>query len=387
MTIMIKKSCFSVIAFIGIALAGASCSRDSARLAGQFLGSEGKNIYLERVAPGYTSVVDSVKADERGDFGFKITLKDRQPTIFNLRYEGDLVPLIISPREKVRVTSFGDLTHSYNVTGSPQSEKISDLHAILTGGLERLDSISYLLTATNPGDDERRELSRAYYKEYYRIKREHIRFIVENSSNLAGVYALYQRLPGDDVLFNGENDFVYYQMVADSVERYYPNSRYVVALQNEIEARNAKLDLQNKLNAVTEYSDYPDIDLPDMYGHKVKLSSMGGKVILLDFWATSVSDSRINNAEMKELYAEYADRGLAIYQVSVDTSKSVWVTAVQEQKIPWTTVCDFKGASSTAVRTYNVQNIPTNFIIDREGNIVAKNLYGDALAKKIRELI
>jgi peroxiredoxin len=382
-----RRSSYSVIALVGIALAVVSCANDSARLTGQFLGSEGKNIYLERVTPGNTSVVDSVRSDDRGDFRFKIALADKQPTIFNLRYEGDLVPLIISPREKVRVTSFGDLSRSYKVTGSRQSEQVGVLHAILTGGLERLDSISYLLTATNPGDEERRELARAYYQEYYGIKRAHIRFIVENSSNLAGVYGLYQRLPGDDVLFNGENDFVYYRMVADSVERYYPTSRYVTALRKEIDAHNARIALQNKLSEVTEYSDYPDIELPDMYGQKVKLSSMAGNVIVLDFWTTGIPDSRINNAEMKELYGEYAARGLAIYQVSLDTSKSLWVTAVQEQKIPWTTVCDFKGLKTRAFGLYNIQNIPANFIIDREGNIVGKNLFGDALAKKIKELI
>jgi peroxiredoxin len=381
-----KKS-FSVIALVGIAVMAVSCAKDSARLEGQFLGSAGKNIYLERVIPGATSVVDSVKADQRGDFRFKIALEDRQPTIFNLRYEGDLVPLIISPREKVRVTSFGDLSHSYNVTGSPQSEQVSALHTILVGGLERLDSISYLLTATNPDEGRRQELVRAYYQEYYGIKRAQIGFIVENSSNLAGVYGLYQRLPGDDALFNGETDVVYYRMVADSVESYYPTSRYVAALRREVAAHDAMLDLQNKLSDATEYSDHPDFSLPDMYGEQIKLSSLAGKVIVLDFWAASVPDSRINNAEMKELYSEYESRGLAIYQVSLDTSKSLWVTAVQEQKLPWTTVCDFKGAATIGAKLYNIRQIPANYVIDREGNIVGKNLFGNALTKKIKELI
>jgi alkyl hydroperoxide reductase subunit AhpC len=78
---------------------------------------------------------------------------------------------------------------------------------------------------------------------------------------------------------------------------------------------------------------------------------------------------------------------LGIYQVSLDTSKPLWVNAVQEQKLPWTTVCDFRGEATAAVRLYNVAAVPCNFIIDREGNIVAKNLYGDALTKKLGELL
>lgn len=378
----------SVIALACVCLAGVSCKKDSAKLSGNFLGADSRDVYLERVAPGLSSIVDSVTTNDKGEFKFRVALKDRQPTIFNLRYDGDMVPLLISPGEKVRVTSYGDLSRSYKVSGSYESELVSRLHTILTEGLARLDSISYRLTVGSPGETERVELTRSYYNEYYRIKREQIRFIVEHSSSLAAVYALYQRLPGDDVLFNGDSDFVYYQMVADSVSVRYPDSRYVVALQKEVETRNSQLALQDRLlNDIVEISDYPDIELPNMYGQKIKLSSLAGNVIVLDFWSAGLADSRINNADMKELYAELSDRGMAVYQVSLDTSKPLWVTAVQEQKLPWTTVCDFRGEQSLGVRTYNIRQIPANFVIDRNGNIVGKNLYGDALVKKIKELI
>ncbi len=378
----------SVIAVSLMGLAAVSCHKESAKLQGHFVGVSGKPIYLERVTPGYSSVVDSVKTNEKGEFAFKVSLRDRQPTIFNLRYNGDMVPLLISPGEKVRVTSLGDVARSYKVAGSPESELIGELHAILTDGMGRLDSISNLFALSSPDGPERRELTRAYYDEYYRIKRAHIRFIVENSSSLAAVYGLYQRLPGDEVLFNGESDFVYYRMVADSVHAHYPESRYVIALEKEIETQNARKELQNKLmDSVVEISDYPEIELPNMYGQKVRLSSLAGDVILLDFWSAAIADSRINNAEMKELWSEYAHRGLAVYQVSLDTSKPLWVNTVQEQKLPWITVCDFRGEQSMAVRMYNIRSIPANFIIDRAGNIVAKNLYGDALANKLKELL
>ncbi len=378
----------SIIALSIIGLAGVSCQKESARLQGYFIGAADNPIYLERVTPGYTVVVDSARTNEKGEFGFKINLKDRQPTIFNLRYNGNMVPLLIAPGEKVRVTSMGDVSRSYKVAGSPESELVGRLHGILTDGMGRLDSISNLFALSSPDGPERRELTRAYYSEYYRIKQKQIRFIVENSSSLAAVYALYQRLPGDDVLFNGESDFVYYRMVADSVHMRYPESRYVIALEKEIETRNAQIELQNKLldNAV-EIADYPEIELPNMYGQKIKLSSLAGSVIVLDFWSASITESRINNAELKELYSAYSDKGLAIYQVSLDTSKPLWVNTVQEQKLPWITVCDFRGEQSLAVRMYNIRSIPANFIIDREGNIVAKNLYGDALEKKVKELL
>lgn len=374
--------------FLGLATL-ASCHRDSAKLGGRLIGAENKPLYLERVTPGASGVVDSVVADTDGKFRFKVALADREPTIFNLRYDDGMVPLLIAPGENVSVMSFGDVARGYSISGSPESELVAEVHRILSGGAASLDSISGLYAMSSSfGELRQRELSRAYFDEYFRIKRRQIRFIVENSSSLAAVYALYQRLPGDDVLFNGDTDYVYYQMVADSVHRHYPSSRYLVALEKEIETGRARRDLANRVatEGLVEM-DYPDIDLPNMYGQRVRLSGMAGKVIVLDFWSAAIPESNLNNVDLKELWAEYADDGLVVYQVSLDTSKPLWVNAVQEQKLPWTTVCDFRGELTMAARLYNITSIPADFIIDRDGNIAGKNLYGDALAAKIKELL
>ncbi len=378
----------SVLFTVPVFLAGlAACGGgERARLSGHFIGAAGQPVYLERVVPGQAVAQrDTVVTNDKGEFDFRVELPDGQPTIFNLRYDGDMVPLLVSPREKLIVMSLGDLD-GYSVSGSPESELVWRLHGILSGGAARLDSIATLFSFGS--EEERTFQRRAYSEEYMRIKRQHIGFIVENASSLAAVYALYQRLPGEEVLFNGENDYVYYQMVADSVRQRYPDSRYVQALDREVAALTAQRDLLNKFSEgqVPEI-DYPDIDLPDMYGQSIKLSSLAGKVIVLDFWSAADSGSGLRNAEMKELWGAYSEAGLAIYQVSLDTSKQLWVNAVQEQKLPWTTVCDFRGTATGAAMVYNIDRIPYNFIFDREGSIVGRNLYGDALESKIKELL
>ncbi len=358
-----------------------------ARIRGHFIGAASRPVYLEKVMPGETAPApDTIVTNDKGEFDFRVTLPGGEPTIYNLRYDGDMVPLLVSPRETVSVMSLGDLD-GYRVSGSPESELVWRLHGILSGGAASLDSISNLYRSA-PEGERRENLRKTWYDKYLNIKRRQLGFIVENASSLAAVYALYQRLPGDQVLFNGETDHVYFQMVADSVQRRYPDSRYVRALEREIAKGAAERDLANRLatEGIAEL-DYPDIDLPNMYGQRMRLSSLAGKVIVLDFWITTDTQSRLVNAEMKELWEEYSEEGLAIYQVSVDTSKPLWVNAVQEQKLPWTTVCDFRGEATSAVRLYNVATIPCNFIIDREGNIAGKNLYGDALAEKLRELL
>lgn len=127
--------------------------------------------------------------------------------------------------------------------------------------------------------------------------------------------------------------------------------------------------------------------MPDMFGNKIRLSSLQGKVILVDFWSALAGNSNQLNAELKESYEKYSERGFEIYQIGVDNSKAIWVSAVQEQNLPWISVCDLRGTASTALTLYNVQNLPANFLIDREGNIVAKNVYGAELEKRVAALL
>ncbi len=356
----------------------ASCTGNTARIRGQLIGAAQEPVYLESVG---TSFADSTLTDDKGAFAFKVELPDGQPTIFNLRHGVDMVPMLVSSGERVSVMSLGDLGRGYRVSGSRESELVWELHGILSDGAAKLDSIAGLYALSIPESPRRRELSKAYADQYYGTKRAQIGFIVKNASSLAAVYALYQRLPGDPVLFNGDNDYVYYRMVADSVEGHYPDSRYVEALRAEVE----KLTAGRNLN-ITE-SNFPEIELPNMYGQKVKLSSLTGKVIVLDFWSAALPASNANNVEMKELWNEYADRGLAVYQVSLDTSKPLWVNAVQEQKLPWATVCDFRGEATSGVALYNVRALPANFVIDRKGNIVGKNVFGEKLYETVSRLI
>lgn len=153
---------------------------------------------------------------------------------------------------------------------------------------------------------------------------------------------------------------IYYRMVAEAIEERYPESSYLPLLASEIARMDAR---QNLMSNIAE-TNFPDVELPDMFGRKVRLSSLQGKVVLVDFWSAELGNSNAINAELKEVYAEYADRGFEIYQIGVDVSKDIWINAVQEQQLPWISVCDFRGRNSPALGLYNVQKLPANFLID-----------------------
>ena len=132
---------------------------------------------------------------------------------------------------------------------------------------------------------------------------------------------------------------------------------------------------------------FPEIKMPNMYGQEIALSSLSGKVILLHFWSAAIGNGNAVNADLKEIYNRYKEQGFEIYQVAIDTSKSTWINAIQEQQLPWISVSDMKGEASTSLGEYNVQRLPANFLIDREGNIVAKDITGDKLESEIKKLI
>lgn len=370
---------------IAAAVLFTACSSNGVKVNGRFAGcSNDHKVYLEKILPGVQQIVDSTELDKKCSFRFKIKIADKQPTLYNLRYENEIIPLMLAPGEKVTVNSMCNLSHNYTVAGSHDSERIREITSLLNDGALRLDTLRRALYAAEEADMQ--DIYKAYQKEYNRIKRAQLAFIVSEPSSLSSLYALYQRLPGNDFLFNQDNDFIYYRQVADSTEKYYPESPYVISLRREVEASENSMKIIDLINQGVQ-QDFPDLSVPDIYGNKQMLSANKGKVILVDFWLSNIGMARSNNAEMKKLYEKFAPQGFEIYQVSADTHKAEWVDVVQTQKLPWITVCDFKGDDSPALRAYNISSLPTNFLIDRNGTIVAKELYGDKLAQKVEELL
>ena len=155
-----------------------------------------------------------------------------------------------------------------------------------------------------------------------------------------------------------------------------------MSLSNDIARMEARISLMNSI----EFRNSPELKGTDMYGNEVALSSLDGNVILVDFWSAEVGNSNALNAELREIYEMFYSEGFRVYQVSADTSKAVWISAVQEQRLPWVSVCDFMGEASPMLRAYNVRKLPTNYLIDREGNIIGKDLYSTALKSRLVEL-
>jgi peroxiredoxin len=212
-----------------------------------------------------------------------------------------------------------------------------------------------------------------------------IKSIMQNPYSIANVQALYQFLAPGLPVFADENDRFMFQRVHDSLQTIYPNSVYVKSLQEEIKAVENRKTLEGQFANAAETS-FPNISLPDVNAKNVDLASLEGKPFVLMFWTITDARQKMFNNDLMEIYNKYKSSGLQIYQVSVDTDKTAWATAVKEQKLPWISVCDGKGIYSTAVSTYNVALIPALFVFDRNGDIVG-SLRSQVSKQSVEELV
>ncbi len=379
---MMKIPSFKILVAALVAMMFVACSNDNIEISGRFVGLNFNRVYLEQTTASGQSIIDSVDLDNDGAYRFVIEDAETTPTLYNVIYGGERIPLLLSRGESVEVNSMGSVMANYTVDGSHESELLRLFTKEFFEGqleLKKIEQEYY----TEHDDAIKRNLAQRYSAAYNALKRKQISFIIEHKENMASVYALYQRLPGEKHLSSADSDLIYYRTVADAVSAKYPSSPFTVTLSNDIARMEAQISLLNSI----EFRNSPELKGKDMYGNEHSLSSLEGNYVLVDFWSAELGNSNALNAELKEIYAEFESKGFRIYQVSADTSKVLWITAVQEQRLPWISVCDYKGEYSPLLRAYNVRKLPSNFLIDPEGKIIASDIYSDALHRKLASLL
>lgn len=373
------KNCFLTLIIAAAMLCG--CTSSKVRISGKFLGLNSQTVYLEQMSVSGQTIVDSVALASDGSYEFLVGNVPSTPTLYNIVYNNERIPLLVSGGEKVTVGSLGSVLKNYTVSGSVESELLREFNSeYIAGAMALAQKMDEYAQAE---ESQKVALAQSYNAQYRDVKRKQISFIVTNKSSIAAIYALYQRLEGERYLVNADSDIIYFRTVADAVAERYPESPLLISLRNDV----ARMEAQASLIHSIEERNYPDIEADDMYGNKVRLSSLEGNVVLVDFWSAELGNSNALNADLKETYRKYEGRGFRIYQVSADTSKAAWIRAVQEQRLPWTSVCDFKGEGSPIFGLYNVRRLPTNYLIGRDGMIVGRDLYGTSLEKRLEELL
>ncbi len=363
------------------------CNRpEKFEIRGKITNAPGQMIYLEELLVASVRPVDSAKISSGGEF----TLKQHtgMPTFFLLKLkENNFITLLIDSAEKITIEADAiNFARDYKVEGSPGSLLVQELNNKLNTTKQKLDSITSLYTIYE-GSPEIEQLKIEWGESYQKIVQEQVdystNFVSEHPFSMASVLALYQK-------FNDENyvvrDLHALRVAASALNSFYPNSEHVKALY----ANTLQLiatERAGKVRKIIEENaeNSPDILLPDPNGKEIALSSFRGKYVLVHFWSALDENSRIVNPVLAEIYAKYKNRGFEIYQVSVDNDRNKWLEAIEEDRLVWTNVGDMKG-SIQPVMFYNIQSVPYNYLLDKEGVILAKNLTGPAIDKTLSSI-
>ena len=187
---------------------------------------------------------------------------------------------------------------------------------------------------------------------------------------------------------NPGKDLRYFVKVDSSLSLNYPEYEPVKSLHTQVQEFVAQFEsAKSATPASGEGAEAPEISLLSPLGDTIKLSSTRGSVVLLDFWASWCSPCRQENPNLVKAYNLYHSKGFQIYQVSLDKTKEAWIKGIQDDHLEkWIHVSDVKYWNSVVVPLYRIESIPFNFLLDKEGRIIASNLRGEFLQKKLDEL-
>jgi len=377
------------------ALAFTSCNNKKFHINGNITEATDSMLYLENLSLNGPVKIDSVKLGEDGAFAFDENAMDSiTPEFYRLRIANQSINLSIDSTETVKVkASYPQMSYKYEVEGSENCSKIKELsikqmilqnniNAITKSPNMGIDSVDVIVARMLDG-----------YKQDIKVN-----YIFKEPMKASSYYALFQTIQLGNVnslIFNPRNnkdDVRVFAAVATSWDTYYPGAErgknlHNIAIEGMKDIRiieNQRAQQQIDASKVS-VNGCIDLAMEDSKGQVRRLTDLKGKVVLLDFHLFASSESTKRIMMLRELYNKYHAAGLEIYQVSVDPNEHFWKTSTAA--LPWICVRDEGGIQGQSLQLYNVQNIPTFFLIDRSNTLKARDAQIKDLDEAIKNLL
>ena len=371
---MMKQISTRLLTVLGLCMFFLSACNNSSdfTVKGVVAGADGQLMYLENVGISNVVTLDSIKLAPDGKFKFT-EKRPEYPDFYRLCLNNQLINFAVDSTETISfVADAGTFATSYSVEGSENSKAIK---AITLAQLDANQAISRLRKEYEDkmiSDTTYRMKVLAAADAYKEVARK---YIYSAPMSTAAYFALFQQIDG--LLFfdlYDRKDVKAYGAVATSYNHTYPESPRSKHLYNLTLQSMKVLRAQRPVdysNVETKEISFLDIELPDVRGEVVKLSTVApGKVVLINFTAYQTEWSPALNMALGELYTKYHDQGLEIYQVSLDSDFHFWRNGASN--LPWVTVHDPQSVYSQVAGLYNVKQLPALFILDRKGNLVKR---------------
>lgn len=350
----------SFLFFCVIVLVGCN-QQPTFTISGTITDGQDQKIYLEHTSLVGTTIIDSCVIENNGKFLLE-SAAPKYPDFYRIRIGQQSLPLIIDSIEQIQINSvLAELSYTQDISGSESCLQIAKLRAI----------------ARKASRDELREASK--------------QMIVANPASLVAYYAVFLKQNGLAVWdITQASDRRLFQAVATSFDLHWPDYDRTIALRNQVlgQLQLERNDRNNQvMQQIIEASEnaFLDIALPDHTGKEQKLSSFRGNVIILDFSSTAMQQYSAYNFELRDLYNKYNKQGLIIYSVGVERNQTTWKEAVEN--LPWTTVMADSNTAQTVLSQYNVQSLPTLFLLDRKGNVQGRYIDFKSLETDIKKYL
>lgn len=385
------NSLFAIALAVVAVLGMASCNEKKFHVNGTIGNAADSTLYFENMSLNGPVVIDSVKLSADGTFAFD----DKAPTapeFYRLRIAGQIINIAIDSTETVSVKAeYPGMASQYEVSGSEECSRIKELTLMQMSLQTQLNAI-----ASNPqlgADAVNDSVARVVEAYKTRVKTD---YIFKEPMKASSYFALFQTLNagGQSVLiFNprsSEQDVKVYAAVATSWDTFYPNEErgenlHNIAIEGMKDIRIIKSKQAQGVIATNKVNTTGIIDftLTDNKGQERRLSSLQGKVVMLDFHLFADEKSLQRIMMLRELYNKYHAAGLEIYQVSVDSDEHFWKT--QTAALPW--ICTRAGDDARVLQLYNVQQVPTFFLLDRNCNVVKRDAQIKDIDAEIKALL
>jgi len=355
-------------AILLVAISALTACKNKSRftISGKLTNTEAKNkVYLYGMSSNSMVVLDSTNLSANGEFKFTNTKPEAD--FFRVNYAANEYIVIAKNGDDVEITAdVNDKNQHYTISGADDAAKLAEFNDLKIKHQNKIFEVSRQFeekVAAQPDNRDKllQELTPVYNNALNELNQAIIKFAMDNNKSLVSFYAISLVNPQGN-----EKAMVDYAANVDASLRQHS------AVKNFVEK-------VTRLKAVQVGQIAPEFSIPSIDGKTIKLTDYRGKYVLLDFWASWCGPCREENPNVVKAYQTYRNRNFTVLGISLDKDKNAWAQAIKQDNLIWDQTGELSDFAGATVKLYQVEAIPSSFLLDPQGKIIARDLRGAEL--------